>query len=614
MYSGGPPVFLMWSGIFNPDKAKLKSKADLKRIRALFAAYRSEEIKILCCISLSSGLGLIPPLMVANIVDRALPNHNQAELFLFTGSMVLAALAMGLVGVYQGLQNHRMGEGIMRDLRVKLVTHLHRLPLRFFTETRTGEIVNRVANDVDSVDDLVSGTLITIVSNIFVLITTMLAMLWLDPLLTLISVAVLPLMILPLWPVGRKMYAARKSIRQKRDELSSLIQETLSISGITLLKLFNSEEKEREKFGSRAKELMQLEISLAMIGRWFFMLIIAMATIGPALIWAAGGYLVLAEKLKVGTVIAFVALLSRLYTPVTALSGIQVQIASALAVFERIFEYLDLPEEKENGQELPRTSVNGRLSFKSVCFSYDGERTVLDNLSFTAEPSQMVALVGSSGAGKSTLASLIPRFYETGEGQGSILLDGVDIKEYKLSALRSHIGMVTQETYLFHDTIKANLLYAKPDASEEELKQACRMAYIADFIESLPEGYETMVGERGYKLSGGERQRLSIARVLLKDPAILILDEATSSLDSVSEEYIQMALQKLMKGRTSIVIAHRLSTIESADQILVLEKGKIVESGTHSQLLSLGGKYTELAKRQHKPTNTLEMGDFLEGT
>lgn len=265
MYSGGPPVFLMWSGIFNPDKAKLKSKADLKRIRALFAAYRSEEIKILCCISLSSGLGLIPPLMVANIVDRALPNHNQAELFLFTGSMVVAALAMGLVGVYQGLQNHRMGEGIMRDLRVKLVTHLHRLPLRFFTETRTGEIVNRVANDVDSVDDLVSGTLITIVSNIFVLITTLLAMLWLDPLLTLISVAVLPLMILPLWPVGRKMYAARKSIRQKRDELSSLIQETLSISGITLLKLFNSEEKEREKFGSRAKELMHLEISLAMI-------------------------------------------------------------------------------------------------------------------------------------------------------------------------------------------------------------------------------------------------------------------------------------------------------------------------------------------------------------
>lgn len=600
MYSGGPPVFLMWSGIFNPDKAKLKSKADLKRIRALFAAYRSEEIKILLCISLSSGLGLIPPLMVANIVDRALPNHNRAELLIFTGSMIFAALAMGLVGVYQGLQNHRMGEGIMRDLRVKLVTHLHRLPLRFFTETRTGEIVNRVANDVDSVDDLVSGTLITIVSNIFVLTSTLLAMLWLDPLLTLISVAVLPLMILPLWPVGRKMYAARKSIRQKRDELSSLIQETLSISGITLLKLFNSEEKEREKFGSRAKELMQLEISLAMIGRWFFMLIIAMATIGPALIWAAGGYLVLEEKLKVGTVIAFVALLSRLYTPVTALSGIQVQIASALAVFERIFEYLDLPEEKESGQDLPRTKVKGQLSFQSVSFSYDSERTVLNNLNFTAEPSQMVALVGASGAGKSTLVSLIPRFYETSEGQGNILLDGVDIKEYKLSALRSHIGMVTQETYLFHDTIKANLLYAKPDATDEELKQACRMAYIADFIESLPEGYETMVGERGYKLSGGERQRLSIARVLLKDPAILILDEATSSLDSVSEEYIQMALQKLMKGRTSIVIAHRLSTIESADQILVLEKGNIVENGTHGQLLHQGGKYSELAKRQHK--------------
>ncbi len=603
MYSGGPPVFLMWSGMFNPDKAKLKGQADWRRIRALFRPYRAQELKVLSCIAVSSALGLVPPLMVAWIVDRALPHKSLPELLAYTGAMTLSALLMGLLGVFQGYQNHQMGEGIMRDLRVQLVSHLHRLPLDFFASTRTGEIVNRVSTDVDSVDDLVSGTLVTIVSNCFVLATTIVAMFVLDWRLTLLSLAVLPMMILPLWPVGRKMYVTRKANRKKRDELASLIQETLSISGITLLKLFSSEDTERSKFAKMAGELMKMEIDLAMIGRWFFMIIVTMAVIGPALIWFLGGKLVIDGALGLGTVTAFVALLSRLYTPVTSLSGVQVQIASALAVFERIFEYLDLPEEEQCGEDLPQ-SVKGELEFDQVSFSYNSERPTLEDISFRIEPSKVLAVVGHSGAGKTSLANLIPRFHEIAAGE--IKLDGKNIKTYKVSSRRAHIGMVTQETYLFHDTIEANLRYAKPQAGREEIEEAARLAHIHDLVMSLPDGYQTTVGERGYKLSGGERQRLSIARVILKNPAILILDEATSALDSVSEEAIQKALKELTRGRTSLVIAHRLSTVEDADKIIVLDHGKIVESGTHRELMLARGKYAELAARQFKGRNQQE--------
>ncbi|MBI5171989.1 MAG: ABC transporter ATP-binding protein, partial [Candidatus Melainabacteria bacterium] len=339
------------------------------------------------------------------------------------------------------------------------------------------------------------------------------------------------------------------------------------------------------------------------IGRWFFMIIVTMAVIGPALIWFLGGKLVIDGALGLGTVTAFVALLSRLYTPVTSLSGVQVQIASALAVFERIFEYLDLPEEEQCGEDLPQ-SVKGELEFDQVSFSYNSERRTLEDISFRIEPSKVLAVVGHSGAGKTSLANLIPRFHEIAAGE--IKLDGKNIKTYKLSSLRAHIGMVTQETYLFHDTIEANLRYAKPQASREEIEEAARLAHIHDLVMSLPEGYQTTVGERGYKLSGGERQRLSIARVILKNPAILILDEATSALDSVSEEAIQKALKELTRGRTSLVIAHRLSTVEDADKIIVLDHGKIVESGTHRELMLARGKYAELAARQFKGQNQQE--------
>lgn len=609
MYSGGPPVFLMWSGMFNPDKNRARKPADWKRIRALFAPYRREETIILCAIALNALLGLAPPILIVFIIDRAIPHKNLGELFAYTAAAVVCALLTGLVGVYQGYQNHRMGKGIMRDLRSQLVSHLHKLPVDFFSSTKSGEVVNRVSNDVDSVDDLVSGTLVTIVSNIVVMASTVIAMLIMDWRLTLLSLFLLPVMIGPLWPIGRKMYTARKASREKRDQIASIIQETLSLSGITLLKVFGAEAREREKFKAVANSLMNVEIDLAMTGRWFFMVIMIMVIIGPALLWLAGGYLVIKGELGLGEVTAFVTLLNRLYTPVTALTGVQVQIAGALAVFERIFEYLDMKEEGgKSSATLAGASVRGELEFCHVSFQYREDKPALKDVSFTIAPGEMVALVGSSGAGKSTIASLIPRFYEPTEG--SILLDGQDIAQVKLDDLRAQIGLVTQETYLFHDTIEENLRYAKPDASPEELNQALVAANIADLIKSLPEGLATTVGERGHKLSGGERQRLAIARVVLKNPRILILDEATSSLDSVNEAAIQEALSSLMKGRTSLVIAHRLSTIAAADKILVLDAGAIVEVGKHDELLSAGGKYAQL-HRQIKQENSAGQDDQL---
>jgi ATP-binding cassette subfamily B protein len=394
------------------------------------------------------------------------------------------------------------------------------------------------------------------------------------------------------------MYDVRKNTRKKRDEIESLTQETLSISGITLIKSFAREPYEKTRFFEVGSGLMKLEVQLAMVGRWFMMLISSMVIIGPAAVWLMGGWLAIYKGITVGIVVTFTALLGRLYTPAAALAGIQVQIVSALAVFERIFEYLDMPVEgaatDKGGRQIE--NIAGKLEFKDVSFSYSENRVGLTSISFIVEPGQMVAFVGPSGAGKTTMTQLVPRFYDP--QSGAILVDGVDTREMQLASLRSHIGIVTQETYLFHDTIEANLKYARIDVSEEEMISAAKAANIHDFIAALPEGYQTVVGERGHKLSGGERQRLAIARVLLKNPKILILDEATSSLDSVNESLIQQALVPLMEGRTSLVIAHRLSTILQANKILVVEHGSIVESGRHSELLKRNGTYSRLYNQQ----------------
>jgi ATP-binding cassette subfamily B protein len=425
----------------------------------------------------------------------------------------------------------------------------------------------------------------------------------LDWRLALVAVAIVSLMILPLSPVGRKMYDVRKLTRKKRDEIESITQETLSISGITLIKSFVREAFERNRFYAAGTELMKLEIRLLLVGRWFLAAITAMVIVGPAVVWLFGGWLAVTGGLTIGTIVAFVAYLGRLYGPASTLAGVQVQVVSAFAVFERIFEYLDMaPEGAEKSDAVALENVRGEIVFDDVRFNYIPERAALDGVAFRISPGQMAAFVGPSGAGKTTITQLVPRFYDP--QSGAIRVDGHDVRDVTLASLRQNIGIVTQETYLFHDTIESNLRYARPDATEAEVIAAARAANIHEFIASLPDGYRTIVGERGHKLSGGERQRLAIARVLLKNPRVLILDEATSALDSANEAAIQAALVPLLEGRTSLVIAHRLSTILNADVIFVVENGRIVEQGTHADLLTRNGAYARLYWEQFRDRET----------
>lgn len=553
---------------------------------------------MVACIIGVSLLGLLPPVLTMNLIDKAIPSGNFQSVMIMVGAMALAAIGSSVISAVQGYMNSLVGESIMRDLRLQLMTHMHKMPLDFFTSTKTGEVINRVTNDVDSIDGVVSGTLVMILMNFTVIVTTLITIFLLDWRLSLVSLAVLPFMVAPLWPVGRKMYEIRKATREKRDEMQSIGQETLSVSGIVLLKSFNRETFERDRYHRLGSELMNHEIRLAMVGRWFMALISAMVILGPACIWLYGGWLCIHSGITVGLVVTFVSLLSRLYTPVASLAGVQIQVMTALAVFERIFDYLDLEEEQDDSN-LPKLNASaGEIRFDHVNFAYPNGRQAIVDVTFRVKPGQMAALVGPSGAGKTTISMLLPRFYVQQEGQ--IFIDGQDVREVKLASLRENIGIVTQETYLFHDTVLNNLTYARPNATREEVVAACKAANIHEFIENLENKYDTTVGERGHKLSGGERQRLAIARVLLKNPQILILDEATSSLDSENEALIQAALTPLIKGRTSLVIAHRLSTIVQADLILVVEDGRIVESGSHEELIQKDGLYNRLYKTQFR--------------
>jgi ATP-binding cassette subfamily B protein len=597
-------MHLMYGAGAGADGVKRPTHIDGRRIARYFLPYWRPEALVVACILVSTSLGQLPPLFTKWIIDQSIAQRDLHSLFVNVGAMVGVALTVAAIGVGQGYLNAAVGEGIMRDMRDALVQHLHRMPLSFFASTKTGEIMNRVASDVDAIDNVVTGTLVSIITNVLMIVTTLVAIFLLDWRLALLSLIVVPLMVIPLGPVGRTMYRVRKMTREQRDKIESLIQETLSLSGITLVKSFVRERQEANRFHKAGTELMDMEIRLALVGRWFIGLVGALVIVGPAIIWLGGGWLAVTKGLQVGTIVAFVAYLARLYGPAAALIAVQVQIVSAFAVFERIFNYLDMePEAPQRPDAISPAQVRGDIGFEGVRFRYGEDRWALDGISFRAQPGQLIAFVGPSGAGKTTIMQLVPRFYDPQAGR--ITLDGHDLRDLTLDSLRASIGIVAQETYLFHTTIAENLRYGHPDATEAELVAACRAANIYDFIAGMPERFETVVGERGLKLSGGERQRVAIARVLLKDPRILILDEATSSLDSTSETLIQQALEPLMRGRTSLVIAHRLSTVVRADVIHVVDGGRIVESGTHRDLLARGGLYAQLYHAQFKDA-TLE--------
>ncbi len=596
-------------------------KADIKTVRrvaASFNPYRGEVAIVLLAIVLVGILGIVNPYMLKFAISIGFAQQNFGLLSVFVGVMIATPIITGLIGIGQTWLNTRIGQSVMRDLRNQLYGHLQGMPLKFFTDTRTGEIQSRLSNDIGGVQSVVTDTATSVVSNITIAISTILGMLFLDWRLTLLSLGLLPLFLWMTYRIGNIRRAISKDTQISLAELSAMVEETLSVSGVLLTKTFGRQKQEIKRFGAENQKLVGLQIRQQMIGRWFMMLISTFFSITPALVYLLLGYLAFGPGHHtspqqtaelIGTLVAFTTLQSRLFFPIGQLLSVQVEIQGALALFERVFEYLDMPHDiadRPSALTLSPETVRGEVEMDHVTFHYrpDTERPALDDVTFAVKPGQLTALVGPSGAGKTTITYLVPRLYDV--EQGAVTIDGHDVRDVTLESLGEVIGVVTQETYLFHTTIRENLRYAKPDATNEELEQAAQAAAIHDRIMELPEKYDTVVGERGYKLSGGEKQRIAIARVILKDPRILILDEATSALDTHSERLIQAALERLMINRTTIAIAHRLSTILAADQILVVDGGRIVERGTHAELIERGGLYARLYREQFREAAEVE--------
>ncbi|MGB2955863.1 MAG: ABC transporter ATP-binding protein [Anaerolineales bacterium] len=614
----------------------------ITRVWGFAQPYRFRVVGLLITILAISGISLISPLLYRDLIDIAIPNRDVVRLNWLALGMIAIPIVNGIIGVWQRQLNASIGEGVIYDLRRDLYGRLQRMSMRFFTQTRTGELMSRLNNDVIGAQRAISNTMVTIISNIVTLAATLSIMVALEWRLTLLGLVILPFFILPARRVGNVLRNLRRKSLENNAEMNASMNETLNVSGALLVKLFGREKHELDRFQHNAGEVRDIGVRSAVIGHWFFMLLSVVSAVGAAVVFWVGGHLVLQNEFTIGTIVAFGTYLTGMYGPLMALTNAQVQFAESLVSFERVFEVLDIPIEI---QDIPNPivlrEVEGRIQFDKVSFAYQGlgndaiglqevarfswrgsgeahlkrgrKKTARENINeaddkqliwalegidFSIEPGELVALVGPSGAGKTTLTYMLPRLYDPTEGQ--ILIDGQDLRKVTLSSLIGNMGMVTQETYLFFDTIRANLLYARSSASGDELITAAKTANIHDFIQSLPDDYDTVVGERGYRLSGGERQRVAIARVVLRDPRILILDEATSSLDSLSEELIQSALKQVMKNRTSLVIAHRLSTILAADKILVLDQGRLVQQGTHQDLLDQGGLYQILYETQFK--------------
>jgi ATP-binding cassette subfamily B protein len=617
-----------WRSFMHYDESKGQpaySRQLLGRVLDYARPYWRSLALVLAAMGVTALIGLVPPLLYRDLIDNVLPNGDYRRLNLLALGMIGIPVVSGLIGVAQRYLSARMGEGIIFDLRQTMYDHLQRMSLRFFTRTRAGEIVSRFNNDVVGAQGAVTATLPDIVSNGVTLVSTLVVMIAIEWRLALLSVLVLPLFLLPARRVGGMLRGIRRQALEYNADMSSIITETLGINGAILVKIFGRQRQEAARFRETSRKMRDTGVRRALVGRWFFLGLGIASAIGTALIYWVGGYQVLQGTITIGTIVAFAAYLTRLYEPISSLSNVQVDFAQSMVSFERVFEYLDLPTEIEDKPgAIDLEHAEGPVRFEDVSFSYLAEyelpeqpvtapdpngdeaekpteviitrRWALRDLSFEIHPGQLAALVGPSGSGKTTVTYLLPRLYDPTEGR--ITLDGHDLRSVSQESLAHQIGMVTQETYLFHDTVRANLVYARPEATQAELEIACRAANIHDFIAGLPEGYDTLVGERGYRLSGGEKQRLAIARVILKDPRLLILDEATSNLDSQSEALIQAALEPLLAGRTSLVIAHRLSTILAADQILVLDEGRLVEQGTHAELLEKGGLYAHLYETQ----------------
>jgi len=596
----------------------LSDRQVLRRAARLFKPYRLQVAIVTVAILITAGLGVANPLLIRATFDKALfvpGGPNIGLLVTLVSLMIAIPVVSSLVGVYQSWLTNTTGQSVMRDLRATLYAHLQSMPLRFFTATRTGEIQSRLANDVGGLQMVITDVASSVLSNVVILLSTLVAMLVLSWQLTILSLFLLPLFVILTRRVGRARRRVTGETQEALAEMSATTEETLSVSGVLLAKVFGRQRDEAERYGEQNERLARLQVRQQMIGRSFFAVVSTFFSITPALVYLVAGLTYRhGGQLSPGTLVAFTTLQARLFMPIGQVLQISTEVASSMALFSRIFDYLDMHPDITDAPDavtLPAGQVRGEVHLDQVWFSYDSapaslsalsdglparSRWALRDLDLRVEPGMLAAIVGPSGAGKTTISYLIPRLYDTTRGQ--VLLDGHDVRALTLASLSDAIGMVTQESYLFHASVRRNLLYARPEATDEELVAAATAAYIHDRILELEDGYDTVVGERGYRLSGGEKQRLAIARVILKDPRVLILDEATSSLDTASERIVQSALQPLMRGRTTIAIAHRLSTILAADVIFVLDRGRLVEQGSHAELLAHSGLYRHLYDEQ----------------